>query len=740
MNFDEIKNFQGLFLQPNSFELPKGAMEVAENVIIEDKNVISKVRGSYKYYVVGTDEETLGLITFDDKLIAVYNTRSVFFNNAGGTPNLTGVPVAIPQDTPVQIAYTNVTTPKFTLANANLYANGDDGVLKLSSTDQTVTTSRWYQSGSPPGLDVSFIFGSNNPATFWGTPPPTAASITLGYRVVFGYNDPNNNLILGAPSSDLIISNPIVNAETSAVSAGAGPVDITVDSPSHGLKNNQSIKVIAATGFTTDANALSVEPTLIKNVTANTFDYTVPVTPGPLLGASATLTYVLAEQPLLSFTIPSQISSNLDTGWFYQIYRSSQVLTGYIFSDYKLIDEQVITADEMTSRIVTYKDNISEINKGAFLYTNENSGEGALQSNHRPPQPQHMSFYQKRMWFANCKPREYLDFAVIDPDDIALTSAAAPATYIEIAERIGSVDNFKCRRYYWPTGWLTAANNGGNPAIDALLGNNAGLELRMTYSGLPFKDCVGPIKLYVYNSDPAAGSSPKIYYAGNPSSVPAPGRMTNTTAILYDSVADFVADNPSTFTVAATCTYEVISQSVEALSPTNLIWTRVGDIISITVGLGHKYKRGLTVWMQGNTSGGPPPTPTGGIDDGFYEIDAITTTHIQIKHTCPDAAGGIRIAQHANVVWKNNGAVTAGVKIRDLAEHLVKAINRDTLSDVYAQYTSTAIDNPGFMRLYQKDFTRPISLRVDSDTTSGAFGNQKNTHRLFYRSTSILVF
>lgn len=55
-SYPEIRTFSGLFLQQNSFDVPDGAMEVAENVVIQNDNQISKLFGFYTYYTAAATD------------------------------------------------------------------------------------------------------------------------------------------------------------------------------------------------------------------------------------------------------------------------------------------------------------------------------------------------------------------------------------------------------------------------------------------------------------------------------------------------------------------------------------------------------------------------------------------------------------------------------------------------------------------------------------------------------------
>ncbi len=69
----------------------------------------------------------------------------------------------------------------------------------------------------------------------------------------------------------------------------------------------------------------------------------------------------------------------------------------------------------------------------------------------------------------------------------------------------------------------------------------------------------------------------------------------------------------------------------------------------------------------------------------------------------------------------DNSSASVSVQLRDTAQGLVKAINRDGSSLVYARYTSGITDIPGMFRLEAKGFTGQISLRANTLTAGGAF-------------------
>jgi hypothetical protein len=64
---------------------------------------------------------------------------------------------------------------------------------------------------------------------------------------------------------------------------------------------------------------------------------------------------------------------------------------------------------------------------------------------------------------------------------------------------------------------------------------------------------------------------------------------------------------------------------------------------------------------------------------------------------------------------------SASVRLRDTAQGIIKALNRDASSTIYAQYTSGIDDVPGKMRFQAKGFGDPIYLRASGSTAGEAF-------------------
>ncbi len=436
-SYPEIKNFLGLFAQANSFSLPDGAMETAENIVINDDGVLAKMRGFYNYFTP-TLKTLNQLFNYQNKLISIYEASASYFTDTGSSPNYTGSEHALSGQSFTCAA------PRVSRGleqNANQYFTADNGIMKLDAYNGTL-----FLAGAPPGLDIRGGFTADN--------GPILADSEYAVRVVFGRTDANNNLILGAPSDILTLTtqNTLVVPYTRS---GGGPYTVTATLVGHNLSVGMTITVSAGTTATVDGTHV------ITAVTASTFVWSQVADPG----ASGTFSFKTTRQGIYEFTVPSDIS-NVSQQWFYQIYRTSQSGSASISptADFRLIDQVLLTSAEISAHFVTYIDEVDDVlvEFAPELYTNPNSREGELQANYRPPLCDDMALFNNYVFYANCETRQTLEVDVID------AGALAAADYIEI--KIDAVT----RRYVAQAGV-------GNRTVKADSITNSGGDLRIDY-------------------------------------------------------------------------------------------------------------------------------------------------------------------------------------------------------------------------------------------------------------------
>ena len=73
-SFPEIKNFRGLYLHANSFAVPDGALEQADNVVVIKEGVLSKIKGSYLYFDPST-KVPVSLFEYRGVLFCVFEDK-----------------------------------------------------------------------------------------------------------------------------------------------------------------------------------------------------------------------------------------------------------------------------------------------------------------------------------------------------------------------------------------------------------------------------------------------------------------------------------------------------------------------------------------------------------------------------------------------------------------------------------------------------------------------------------------
>lgn len=173
----------GLYTNPNQFsEIPQGALSIAENVVIDKGSVIESRRGFNKY---GTALSSISSIhDFQDKLMVQYSSSLAYDSGSGSWTNYSGT-----YSPPSGFKMRSVKQ------NSNFYFTTDAGIKKLSSVTGTVASA-----GVPKALDGEISISV--PTGGW-----LDNNHTVAYRLVWGIQDANNNLILGAPSGRAIVNN-----------------------------------------------------------------------------------------------------------------------------------------------------------------------------------------------------------------------------------------------------------------------------------------------------------------------------------------------------------------------------------------------------------------------------------------------------------------------------------------------------------------------------------------------------
>lgn len=197
-----ILKAKGLYTDPNQLSgTPEGSLSIAENVIIDRNDTIEPRRGFAQYgNTFGTENDRANqLLTYKNRILVHYNNTLLFNNsphtaaNDGDFQAFDGTFEEVTPDLRIKAAE----------SNKNLYFTTADGIKKISAVtaaDFTTAADFIIDSGAAKALDVSGTLNSNNDGFLLG-------NSEVGYRIVWGYKDPNDNLLLGSPSSRVVITN-----------------------------------------------------------------------------------------------------------------------------------------------------------------------------------------------------------------------------------------------------------------------------------------------------------------------------------------------------------------------------------------------------------------------------------------------------------------------------------------------------------------------------------------------------
>jgi hypothetical protein len=665
--YPEIKAFQGLFSQANSFTVPDGALETADNIVINRDGVIAKRRGYYQYYNPSSD--TLNaLILYQSKLLAVFSDKIGYFTDTGSSPSYTGTRTTLSGAT---VAVTGTRTARSAQSNKNLYFTTDNGVLKLEAYTGTI-----YKAGVPPATDIRANFAAANGPIGDGTDVTTDAfnGTSVAWRLLFGRRDANDNLLLGVPSDIVTLTN---SASTAQAWARVSNV-VTITTTAHNLVSGMTIYVEnSLTGGVVGANPVLDGAYSVTVLTSSTF--TIASTDTDDTG---TLSWFCQRATLIEASIPSEITSTTD-GYFYQLYRSSQTVSDSATpdADFKLIDEQVLTSAQITAGFLSYTDDIDDILRGAELYTNPNSQEGELQANDRPPLCDDMILFKNHMLYANCNTRHLLNLQIVDP------ASLTAADYFEI-----KVDT-TTRRYVARGAASTSVAN--RTVKSTSITSSSGLRVDYVAHGLADGDSV-----YVSN------------ITG--------GTLTAGTYYVRDTAADSfrIATSIGGSAVAYNSETALYFQGVRTLetTQTSKAWVRASNVVTVT-STAHGLSVGMQVYVSASSGGSPEVTT------GLYTIVSVPTddTFTFAETAADDASGNtLSYAPFQPMFHLDSFSSSTSVKLRNTAQGIVKAINRDTSSLVYAKYTSGIDEIPGKFRLQAKGFTGAMYVRASSSTPAVA--------------------
>ncbi len=173
--------------------MPQGALQIADNVVINTQNKADSRRGQTQYgNPLGEDVNKL--FNYANTLLVNYGDKLAYDAGNGNWTDYTGTYEAPSSGFKIRSLE----------ALKNFYFTTSGGIYKLDAINATPR---------PSGV-VRALGGT---AVTTGTTGFLLADSAVAYRMIWGYRDANNNLVLGAPSQRLVVQN-----------SGTDPVDVVL--------------------------------------------------------------------------------------------------------------------------------------------------------------------------------------------------------------------------------------------------------------------------------------------------------------------------------------------------------------------------------------------------------------------------------------------------------------------------------------------------------------------------------
>lgn len=450
----------GLITYTSETRSPEGALVTADNVNVDEPNVITPRRGVDDFldtFVPG--DETVRakqLIEYKDKVIRHFNDKLEYENGTAF--------VAFDGSYNELEDGLRIKAKEF---NGNLYLTTTDGIQKISaisSSEFTSDPSFIIKAGVQKATDLS----SSVIATTGGFLPPQSK---VAYRGLFGYKDANNTIPYGSPSARLVVTNSakdiniaeestiivtgttFVNSQYILLYSTTGSYVLWFDvsgsatPPATAETVGKTLVKISLNGYTstTQIIASKIAQDLLSQITD--FDVsvasstvsiqtkesgsTLDIATGTGFTSNATVATSVQGQIIAAnsanVSISAIIPDLVTTNYFFQLYRTSvvEVTEGLTIDDIdpddemQLVFETPVTAADIANKEVTVLDVTPELFRaaGTPLYTNPNTGETIAQSNEVPPVAKDIEPFKNCMFYANTRYFHQTTVTVVSVDN-----------------------------------------------------------------------------------------------------------------------------------------------------------------------------------------------------------------------------------------------------------------------------------------------------------------------------------
>lgn len=443
----------GLFTNPSQFvDVPEGASSAANNLNVDRENIITCRRG-FDYYGIELGSGIIkSLLQYQNSMLASSSDNSLWYDsdNNGTWAQYPGsyAPPSSTQGSRIRSIQ----------ANKALYMTTSLGVYR---TDQLTTAP--YQAGAPKGIGGTATIDTSGGSGFMPN------DVFVGYEIIWGYTDANNNLILGAPSELIVVGNetggPI--ATTGTLVGGTGYTN--------GTYNNVPLTGGSGTGAEATITVASTTVTTVV-ITTNGAGYR----PNDVLSCAASsigvggtgfsLTVETISGGTANVDVKFLIPKGVQPNWIYQVYRTLE-------SDDFLLDpnavpsanlyltyQATIQSADLTNGYISFTDITPDDLLGTELYTNPDQ-QTTAQANWQPPLAQDIATYKNYTFYSNTRTVQTLQ-------DESLIASGAP-NGIQVGDTLTFTDSGSGGQFVLTGGSSETPSTGtfqvfstGDPALD----------------------------------------------------------------------------------------------------------------------------------------------------------------------------------------------------------------------------------------------------------------------------------
>ena len=258
-------NAKGLYTFPNPLgTVPVGALSVAQNTVIDRDDTVETRRGLEQYGTL-LPYPFEAMYNFNTTLMG-WDTNDTFWydsDGAGTWVSLTGS----------YSAPSGVVRIKSQEASGNMYFATSVGIIGLTAPNST-----FFNAGVPYPLDSTAVLNTVGGAWF-------APANTVGYRMVLGYTDANNNLKLSPPSQRLVVTNPTGGSDSTVTLTWYLPTGLTPGYFYQIYRTKQTAFLVGVAQDPGDEEYLVVQKILTSTDISNGYITYTDQTPDVLLGA-----------------------------------------------------------------------------------------------------------------------------------------------------------------------------------------------------------------------------------------------------------------------------------------------------------------------------------------------------------------------------------------------------------------------------------------------------------------------